>query len=178
MKFTPTTLSDVILIEPQVFKDDRGFFFESYRRQIFVDNGIRVEFVQDNHSRSAKGALRGLHFQTPPHEQAKLIGVVRGEIFDVVVDARKGSKTYGKHVTLTLSAENRKMVYIPAGFAHGFLSMAEGTEVLYKVSDIYSPSHERGIRWDDPALAIAWPKLNVPYVFSEKDKHFPSLKEI
>ena len=175
MKFIETALPGVILIEPTVFQDERGFFFENYHKELFFKNGIREEFVQDNHSRSAKGVLRGLHYQTNPKAQAKLIRVVKGEAFDVAVDIRKGSKTFGKCVSHVLSAENKKMLYIPAGFAHGFCALEAGTEFLYKVSSVYSAAHERGILWNDPALAIPWPKLDAPYLLSEKDRKNPPL---
>lgn len=176
MKFTPTEIPGVILIEPQVFGDARGFFFESYHRGLFAENGIRVDFVQDNESHSAKGVLRGLHYQIAPREQAKLVRVTAGKAFDVVVDIRKGSPTYGRAVSQILSAENKKMVFAPAGFAHGFCALEDGTEFLYKVTDFYDPALERGIVWNDPTLAIPWPRLDVPYLISDKDKKHPPLK--
>ena len=177
MKFIPTKIPDVIRIEPDVYEDGRGFFLESYRKDTFLQNGIRAEFIQDNHSRSAKGVLRGLHYQIPPRQQAKLIRVIRGEAFDVVVDIRKNSKTFGRHVATTLSAGNHQMLFVPAGFAHGFLALKDDTELLYKVTDIYSHEHERGIRWDDAALDIAWPTLGTPYILSDKDKDYPAFQE-
>ncbi len=177
MRFILTQIPGVVLIEPDVYEDARGFFFESYRKDIFQKQGISVDFVQDNHSASAKSVLRGLHYQMAPKEQAKLVHVVRGEVFDVAVDIRPGSKTFGRHVSQVLSAENRKMLFIPPGFAHGYLTLSDRAEFLYKVSEPYSPSHERGIRWNDPALGIAWPKLDCPYLFSDKDKKLPCLKE-
>ena len=178
MKFIPLKIKEVILIDPEVFEDSRGFFFESYSRDFFSRNGIQEEFVQDNHSRSLKGVLRGLHYQLLPLDQAKLVRVVSGKAFDVVVDIRPGSKTFGHYVSETLTAQNKKILYIPTGFAHGFLSLEDGTELLYKVSKPYSPTHERGILWSDPQISIVWPKLDTPYAFSEKDKKFPYLKEI
>ena len=178
MKFTATAVEGVFLIEPRVFEDGRGFFFESYRRDEFVRHGITADFVQDNHSRSSRGVLRGLHFQTAPYEQAKLARVARGGAFDVVVDIRKGSKTYGRHIAETLTADNKKMLYLPAGVAHGFLALEDGTEFLYKVSQPYSPGHERGVLWNDPKIGIAWPKMDIDYVLSEKDKKFPLLQNI
>ena len=178
MKFIPTKLPGVVLVEPQVFKDARGFFLESWRRDLFEKNGIRTDFVQDNHSASAKGTLRGLHYQAAPREQAKLVRVGRGEAFDVVVDIRPGSKTFGQWEGHVLNAENRKMLFVPAGFAHGFLALQDGTEFLYKVSDVYSPQHERGLLWNDPGLAIRWPKLDTPYLLSEKDKQFPTISSM
>ena len=177
MRFTPTEIPDVILIEPEVHEDSRGFFFEFYSKEFFLKNGIREEFVQDNHSRSMKGVLRGLHYQVAPKAQAKLVRVIRGEAFDVAVDIRKDSKTFGRAVWHLLSEANKKMLYIPKGFAHGFCSMKDHTELLYKVSDFYSPGHERGIRWNDPAIQIPWPTLDTGYTFSEKDQRYPSLKE-
>ena len=178
MKFTPSKIPDVILIEPDVFEDDRGFFFESYNQEVFSKNGIPISFVQDNHSRSGKGVLRGLHFQVAPKQQAKLVRVTRGEAFDVVVDIRQGSRTFGQHVAANLSAENKKMLYIPVGFAHGFLSLRDGTEFHYKVSSVYSLQHERGLVWNDAMLGIPWPKLDIDYILSEKDKKFPRFFEL
>ena len=177
MKFIPTKIPDVILIEPKVFSDERGFFFESYLKDAFRQHGIISDFVQDNHSRSTKGVLRGLHYQVAPKEQAKLVRVTRGEAFDVVVDIRQDSKTFGQWVGHLLNEEKKNMLFVPAGFAHGFLALKDGTELLYKVSDVYSPAHERGIRWDDPAIGIAWPRINAPFFLSEKDKKYPFLKE-
>ncbi len=178
MKFIPTSIPGVLVIEPQVFKDSRGFFMESYRKSEFVQNGILADFIQDNHSASSKGVLRGLHFQISPMDQAKLVRVIKGEVFDVVVDIRRGSATFGKSFCLILTADKKEMLYIPSGFAHGFLTLSDGAEFIYKVSREYSPSHEKGIRWDDPDLGIPWPKLERPYIFSDKDKKFPTLKEL
>ncbi len=178
MKFTPTKFPEVILIEPEVFSDARGFFYESYREDLFAQHGVRTHFVQDNQSCSAKGGLRALHFQRKPREQAKLVRVVSGEAFDVVVDIRRGSKTFGQYYDTLLSAENKKMLYIPEGFAHGFLALKDNTEFVYKVSDLYSPEHEQGILWNDPALGIPWPKLDVDYLLSEKDKKNPMLRAV
>ena len=165
------------MIEPQAFEDGRGFFMETYRRDLFEKNGISAHFVQDNHSRSAKGVLRGLHYQVAPKQQAKLVRVARGEVFDAVVDIRPGSKTFGRWEGHVLSGQNKKMLFVPVGFAHGFLSLEDDTEILYKVSEAYSPSHERGILWNDPAIGIQWPKLDRPYLLSEKDRKFPALEE-
>lgn len=175
MKFTPLEIPEVLLIEPDVHGDGRGFFSEWYREDVFREHGIGVKFVQDNHSRSSRGVLRGLHYQIPPHAQDKLVRVIRGSAFDAACDIRKGSKTFGRHVSALLSDENRRMLYIPKGFAHGFLALEEGTEFLYKVSDFYSPEHERGILWSDPAMRIDWPKLDMKYLLSEKDQKFPTL---
>lgn len=176
MKFSRTAIPDVLLIEPRVFEDSRGFFFEVYRRDEFSKNGVPAEFVQDNHSRSSKGTLRGLHFQKAPMAQAKLVRVTAGSAYDVAVDLRPGSPTFGKFVADTLSASNRKMLFIPEGFAHGFLALEDGTEMFYKVTRPYSPADERGVLWSDPALAIPWPKTG-DISISEKDGRFPGLKE-
>ncbi len=169
MKATRLVIPDVILLEPTVFGDERGFFFESYNRQAFNEaTGLDVDFVQDNHSRSVKGVLRGLHYQVPPKAQGKLVRVVTGAVFDVAVDVRRGSPTFGKWVGEFLSEENRRQMWIPSGFAHGFLTMSESAEFLYKTTDYYSPAHERCIQWDDPAIGIDWP-LAVPPQLSLKD---------
>ena len=177
MIFTPTKIPEVVLIEPAVHEDARGHFYEGYRRDAFAAHGIATEFVQDNLSRSAKGVLRGLHYQIPPKAQAKLIHVIRGAVFDVAVDIRPGSPTFGQWVGADLTGTNHRFLYIPAGFAHGFLSLEPDTLVLYKVSDFYSPAHERGILWSDPALKIAWPTLDVPYTASDRDRRYPLLKD-
>jgi len=173
MKFTRLEIPDVILIEPDVYQDPRGWFFEGYHRAALAKNGIGEEFVQDNFSRSARGALRGLHYQIPPKAQAKLGRALRGKVFDVAVDLRKNSKTFGCSVGTVLSGENKRMIYIPRGFAHGFLVLEDDTDFLYKVSDFYSPEHERGILWNDPELKIAWPEVKAEILLSEKDKHHP-----
>ncbi len=178
MNFIHTEIDGLIVIEPKVFHDPRGFFYESYRKKLFAEHGIKDDFVQDNISSSAKGVLRGLHYQIAPRAQAKLMRVLRGSVYDAVVDIRPRSKTFGKFFTLALSAENKKMLYVPKGFAHGFCVLEEGTEFLYKVSDYYSPEHERGILWNDPALAIPWPKLDCAFILSEKDKKYPILKNL
>lgn len=176
MNFIRTEIEGLIVIEPKVFDDPRGFFYESYRKKLFAQNGIKDDFVQDNVSSSARGVLRGLHYQIAPRAQAKLIRVLRGAVYDVAVDIRRRSKTFGKIFAVTLSAENRKMLYVPKGFAHGFCVLEEGTEFMYKVSDYYSPEHERGILWSDPGLAVPWPKMDRAFILSEKDKKFPVLK--
>jgi dTDP-4-dehydrorhamnose 3,5-epimerase len=169
MKVTPTAIPDVLVIEPKVFGDERGFFFESFNRQAFrVATGLYVDFVQDNHSKSAKNVLRGLHYQLHPKTQGKLVRVVQGAVFDVAVDLRKGSKTFGRWVGETLSAENRKQVWIPPGFAHGFLTLSDTAEFLYKTTDYYAPECERCIRWDDPDIGIAWQLDRAPSL-SAKD---------
>lgn len=168
MKVTPTAIPDVLLIEPKVFGDDRGFFYESFNQAEFCKIiGRAVNFVQDNHSKSAKGVLRGLHYQI--HQpQDKLVRVISGEVFDVAVDIRKGSPTFGKWVGEYLSAENRKQLWVPIGFAHGFLTISESAEFLYKVTDYYSTVGERCIRWDDQALNVKWPTDEMPSL-SAKD---------
>ncbi len=177
MNFIKTTIENLIVIEPKVFNDERGFFYESYQKRIFEENGILDNFVQDNVSHSSKGVLRGLHFQRPPHAQSKLVRVVRGSVYDVAVDIRQGSKTFGQHYGLVLSAENKKMLFIPKGFAHGFCVLEDETEFAYKCSDFYSPKDETGILWSDLNLAIKWPKLDVPFILSDKDKKYPPLNE-
>ncbi|OQA56401.1 MAG: dTDP-4-dehydrorhamnose 3,5-epimerase [Candidatus Omnitrophica bacterium ADurb.Bin277] len=176
MNFIRTEIDGVVIIDPKVYSDARGFFFESYRRDIFFKEGIVEEFVQDNYSSSRKGVLRGLHFQIEPEAQAKLVRVTRGSVFDVAVDLRKGSGTFGKYCAVTLSAENKKMLYIPKGFAHGFCVLEDNTEFFYKCSGYYSPAHERGIIWNDPQLAIPWPKLNCEFILSDKDRKYPTLE--
>ncbi|MDP1653026.1 MAG: dTDP-4-dehydrorhamnose 3,5-epimerase [Rhodocyclaceae bacterium] len=169
MKVTPTAIPDVLIIEPKVFGDDRGFFFESYNRQAFEKaTGLDVDFVQDNHVKSQQGVLRGLHYQLPPKAQGKLVRVVQGEVFDVAVDIRKSSPTFGRWVGDILSAENKKQLWIPPGFAHGFVTLSATAEFLYKTTDYYAPEYERCIRWDDPALGIAWP-LDAQPLVSAKD---------
>jgi dTDP-4-dehydrorhamnose 3,5-epimerase len=175
MEFIRTDLAGVILVKPDVHGDSRGFFLECYSRERFAEGGITVTFAQDNHSLSAqKGVLRGLHFQTPPFTQCKLLRVTRGAIWDVAVDLRKSSPTFGKWRGFDLSADNFAMLYVPAGFAHGFCTLAEHTEVIYKVDKRYSPAHDSGIRWDDPDLAIDWPVRDP--VLSAKDAKLPYLK--
>ena len=169
MKVTPLAIPDVILIEPKVFGDERGFFFESFNQQAFnCATGLDVYFVQDNHSKSARNVLRGLHYQLPPKAQGKLVRVVAGEVFDVAVDIRKGSRTFGQWVGEVLSAENKRQMWIPPGFAHGFVVLSETAEFLYKTTDYYAPECERGILWSDPELAIEWPLAGEP-VLSAKD---------
>lgn len=169
MNILPTEIPDVLMIEPRVFGDDRGFFFESFNEKSFIEKtGITTHFVQDNHSCSAENVLRGLHYQVQ-QAQGKLVRVVAGAIFDVAVDLRKESPTFGQWVSCVLSADNKKQLWIPAGFAHGFLSLSERTEVLYKATDFYAPAHERCILWNDPDLAIAWPLTAEPTI-SGKDQ--------
>ena len=170
MKATPLAIADVYLVEPQVFGDDRGFFFESFNHARFeAAVGRQVKFVQDNHSKSARGVLRGLHFQAP-NPQGKLVRVTQGEVFDVAVDIRRDSPTFGLWVGETLSAENKKQLWIPEGLAHGFLVLSETAEFLYKTTDYYAPAHEGCLHWDDPTLAIKWPLDGAP-TLSSKDQN-------
>ena len=163
MKFTPTKIPDVILIEPKVFGDARGFFYESWNERTFNSLGLDVRFVQDNHSKSQKNVLRGLHYQIQ-HPQGKLVRVISGEVYDVAVDLRRSSPTFGQWVGFVLSAENAQMAWIPPGFAHGFCVTAESAEFLYKTTDYWHPEHERTLLWNDPALAIQWPVRETPIV--------------
>jgi dTDP-4-dehydrorhamnose 3,5-epimerase len=172
--FKKLDISEVILVETQFFPDDRGFFLESFKESIFASNGIKTKFVQDNFSHSVKGVLRGLHYQKNSNAQAKLVIALRGEIFDVVVDIRKDSPTYGKWVGEILSGDNHKSLYIPEGFAHGFCVLSEEADVLYKVNNEYSPENERGIIWNDSEIDIMWP-IDKP-ILQEKDSSLPVLK--
>ena len=168
MRGTPTAIPDVLILEPKVFGDDRGFFYESYNQQAFqAATGLDVTFVQDNHSKSARNVLRGLHYQVE-QPQGKLVRVVQGEVFDVAVDIRKGSKTFGLWVGQILSAENKKQLWVPPGLAHGFVVLSETAEFLYKTTDYYAPAHERCIAWNDPDLAIDWQMQGEP-LLSAKD---------
>jgi len=170
MELRSTDLPDVLLIKPRVFRDERGFFLESWNQKAFDDTlGRRIVFVQDNHSRSVKGVLRGLHYQVEPEAQAKLITVMRGKIFDVAVDLREDSPTHGRWIGEILSDENREILWIPEGFAHGFLVLSDYADVVYKTTAYYSPADERCIRWDDPDLGIDWPLNGQHPVVSEKD---------
>lgn len=175
MKITPTQLPGVLLVEPKIFRDDRGHFLETYHGKRYCENGGIENFVQDNLSFSMRGVLRGLHYQLG-QPQGKLIMAVEGEIYDVAADIRAGSPHFGKWVGVHLSSREYRQVYIPAGFAHGFCVMSETAAVVYKCTDYYSPKDERGIRWDDPALSIAWPVADP--ILSEKDRLYPSLSEI
>lgn len=183
MNATETALPGVYIIEPEVFEDHRGFFFESYNQDKLAKIGIHNYFVQDNHSKSIKGALRGLHYQLK-YPQAKLCRVIHGEVLDVAVDIRSGSPTFGRWLSLVLSARNKRQIYIPSGFAHGFLVLSDTAEFLYKCDEFYHPEDEHGIRWNDPVLNINWgttaPTLPDPptSIISKKDRDFPSLKDI
>lgn len=177
--FQPLSIRDVICFTPKRFGDERGFFMETYSRRLFAENGIDADFVQDNHSLSRpKSVLRGLHFQRPPHAQAKLVRVLRGSIFDVAVDIREGSPTFSQWTGETLSAENGKQLYVPAGFAHGFLTLEPDTEVAYKVDDFYAPDCDAGIAWDDPDIAIDWPDTGSDIILSGKDREHGPLKDL
>ena len=179
MKITNSHIPDVKILEPRVFEDERGFFYESYNQKVFDDAvGYPVTFVQDNHSRSVEGTLRGLHYQLPPYPQGKLVRVTVGEVFDVAVDIRKGSPTFGQWVAETLSAENKRQLWIPEGFAHGFYVTSDEAEFQYKCTDYYAPDCERTIRWDDQELAVPWPRADgkSPSV-STKDQAGNSLRE-
>ncbi len=168
MKFKPTSISDVLLVEPDVFGDHRGFFMETFRQEHFTAAGITASFVQDNHSGSQKGTLRGLHYQIQ-QPQGKLVRVIAGEVFDVAVDIRRSSPTFGKHEGVCLSAENKLELWVPPGFAHGFLVLSDWAEVVYKATDYYAPRWERSIRWDDPSIGIEWPQIDIEPILSPKD---------
>lgn len=176
-EFEKQKIEDVILVKPKVFGDNRGFFMESYKKSDFYANGINVEFNQDNHSKSAKGVLRGLHYQAAPYEQAKVVRCAKGRIYDVAVDIRPDSKTFGQYVKVELSEENKHMLYIPAGFAHGFVALSDEVELLYKASGEYNPQADRGIIWNDPDINIDW-EIDFDPILSEKDSKQPMLKEV
>lgn len=175
-RFEEKAIKGVYVITPQVFGDARGYFMETYQKEQFVRAGIEREFVQDNESASSRGVLRGLHFQKA-HTQAKLVRVTRGEVFDVAVDLRPGSPTFGQWVSETLSSERKNMFYIPEGFAHGFLVLSDSAEFVYKCTDFYDPTSEGGIPWNDPDIAVAWPALDCPYRTSAKDEKHPPFRE-
>ncbi len=176
-KFTDTGIEGMFLVEPTVFGDDRGYFMETYNEAEFRENGHLLNFVQDNQSKSRRGVLRGLHLQVN-HPQGKLVRVISGEVFDVGVDLRKGSPTLGKWFGAVLSAENKKQLFIPEGFAHGFVVLSDTAEFVYKCTRLYDPTDELGIRYDDPDIAVAWPDPGAPILLSEKDKVQPSFKEV
>ena len=176
MKVTPLRIPDVLLIEPQIFGDERGFFFESFNQNKFEDViGKKVNFAQDNHSKSIKGVLRGLHYQLAPKAQGKLVRVIQGEVFDVAVDLRQSSPTFGKWVGEIISADNKKQMWIPEGFAHGFVTLSDTAEFLYKTTDFYSKEHEQAIRWNDETISIQWPIKDIS--LSAKDETAQSFKE-
>lgn len=178
MKVQPTALPEVLILEPKVFGDDRGFFTESYNRRVFNEAvGYDVAFVQDNHSRSARGVLRGLHYQLPPHAQGKLVRVTCGQALDVAVDVRRSSPRFGKWIGVELSAENQRQLWLPPGFAHGFLVLSSSADLQYKTTDYYVPSAEVAIRWSDPTLAIDWPLGGASPILSDKDATAPWFSE-
>ncbi len=176
--FIKTEIKDVILIKPKVFGDSRGFFMETYKKSEFEKAGVSTNFVQDNHSKSTKNVLRGLHFQKDPFAQGKLVRCIKGEIFDVAIDIRKNSPTFRKWVSIKLSEENKLMLWIPIGFAHGFLTLSDEAEIIYKVTDNeYAPEYEATIKWDDPEIGINWPLEGEP-ILSDKDRTAPFLREV
>ncbi|GAA0741865.1 dTDP-4-dehydrorhamnose 3,5-epimerase [Ideonella azotifigens] len=179
MKVIQTEIEGVLIFEPRVFGDSRGFFYESFNQKVFDDaTGGGFSFVQDNHSRSARGVLRGLHFQHAPHAQGKLVRAAAGAVFDVAVDIRKGSPTFGRWVGAELNAENHRQMWVPPGLAHGFLVLSETADFLYKTTDYYAPQAEGAVRWDDPDLAIAWPDVGGPPQLSGKDAAAGSLRDL
>lgn len=175
MTIVETSLPGVLLIEPRVFGDARGFFLESWNRKVFADHGLDLNFVQDNHSRSGKGVLRGLHYQLNA-PQGKLVRVTSGAVFDVAVDMRRSSPHFGRWEGVELTAENHRMLWIPPGFAHGFLVLSDSADFLYKTTDYYAPQWDRGVRWDDPDIAVQWPLQDAP-LLSDKDRVLPLLKD-
>lgn len=178
MKFTPLAIPDVFLIEPKVFGDERGFFLESFRQDLFNQaTGTNYAFIQDNHSRSSRGVLRGLHYQLPPHAQGKLVRVICGAVFDVAVDIRRSSPTFGQWVGAELSAENHRQLWIPPGFAHGFVVLSDTADFVYKTTAYYAPESDRGLLWNDPDIAIAWPDLGQLPLISAKDAASKSFRE-
>ena len=179
MQVEHLNIPDVRLLSPRKHDDRRGFFSETYNKKAFDALGIYIDFVQDNHSYSAdKGTVRGLHFQTPPFAQDKLVRVARGSVFDIAVDLRQGSSSYGRHVSAVLSADAWNQILVPIGFAHGFMTLEPDTEVIYKVSNYYAPDHDKGLLWNDPALGINWPISDDEAVFSDKDGKLPRLAEL
>ena len=176
MNVVKTAIDGPLIIEPKVFGDDRGFFLETWNADTFAAAGLDLRFVQDNHSRSAKGVLRGLHYQIP-RPQGKLVRVVSGSVFDVAVDLRRGSPSFGKWVGVTLTAQNKRMFWVPEGFAHGFVSLEDNTDFLYKCTEVYAPASEKAVRWDDPAIGIEWPLDGMEPLLSGKDKIAPLLAD-
>ena len=177
MKFIKTKISDVYIIEPSVFVDNRGYFSESFNLEKFEENICTIKFVQDNESKSSKGILRGLHFQKPPFEQAKLVRCIEGKVIDVAVDIRKGSSTYGKHVAIELTGDNKRQLFVPRGFAHGFLVLSDTATFAYKVDNTYAPEFDAGIRWNDNELNIQWGMEDSEVMISEKDAVLPFFSE-
>ena len=178
MKFTSTKIKDLIVLEPKIFEDDRGYFLESYNQKNFEDIAGKVSFVQDNESKSSFGVIRGLHFQKPPFDQAKLVRCIQGKVLDVVVDLRKKSQTYGQYISIELSCENKKQLFIPRGFAHGFLVLSESAVFAYKVDNFYNPDYDLGIRWNDPKLNIQWGVKENEVSISEKDSKLSFFSEL
>ena len=178
MKFIKTEISDVYIIEPSVFGDNRGYFLESFNLERFKENVYPIKFVQDNESKSSKGVLRGLHFQTPPFEQAKLVRCIEGKVRDIAVDIRKGSPTYGMHVSVELSGENKRQLFIPSGFAHGFVVLSEFATFAYKVDNSYAEEYDSGIKYDDSDLNINWGSAENEVQLSVKDKNLPAFKDL
>ncbi|MFQ2049821.1 dTDP-4-dehydrorhamnose 3,5-epimerase [Aeromonas veronii] len=177
MNVIKTAIPDVLIFEPKIFGDERGYFFESFNHKLFEEAvGYQVNFVQDNHSKSSKGVLRGLHYQLPPHAQGKLVRCVAGEVFDVAVDIRKSSPTFGKWVGVHLSGENKRQLWIPEGFAHGFVTLSETAEFLYKTTNYYCVASDRGVAWNDEQLAVAWPVEGMNLILSDKDQKQPIFK--
>jgi len=176
LKFTPQSIPDVVLIEPTVHGDNRGYFVETFRQDLFEESvGYQVNFIQDNESKSTKGVLRGLHYQLPPYTQAKLVRVIEGRVLDVAVDIRKSSPTFGQHVAVELTADNKHQLFVPHGFAHGFVVLSESATFTYKVDNYYAPEHDRGVAFDDKNLAIEWQLSLETLQLSEKDKTHPTL---
>lgn len=177
MNITETNIDGLVIIEPKVFGDARGYFMETFQKNTFNSNVTETEFIQDNESKSSKGVLRGLHFQLPPYQQAKLVRVIEGEVLDVAVDLRKNSKTYGQHHSILLSGENKKQFFVPRGFAHGFVVLSKTAIFSYKVDNIYAPTHDFGIMWNDETLNIDWNIDSALIQLSEKDKNLSSFKD-
>ncbi len=177
MRFIKTKIPEVVIIEPRVFGDDRGYFMESFRKDLFEENIKKIDFIQDNESKSKKGVLRGLHYQLPPFAQSKLVRVIKGKVLDVAVDIRKNSPTFKKYVTIELSEENKRQLFIPRGFAHGFLVLSKEAIFTYKVDNYYAPKYDRGIRFDDLEIGIDWNFPKEEILVSDKDKNAPLLKE-
>lgn len=176
-EFEKQKIEDIILVKPTVYGDNRGFFMESYKKSEFIKNGIDVDFIQDNHSKSSRYVLRGLHYQAKPHAQAKLVRCVKGKIYDVAVDLRKTSKTFGQYVKVELSEENKQMLFIPKGFAHGFVVLSNEAEIIYKSGQEYAPNSDRGVLWSDKDLNIDW-EIDFEPILSEKDKIQPKFKDL
>nr|WP_279088984.1 dTDP-4-dehydrorhamnose 3,5-epimerase [Comamonas thiooxydans] len=178
MKVVPTAIPEIKLFKPTIHRDGRGLFVESFRQDLFNQaTGTNYEFIQDNHSRSSKGVLRGLHYQLPPHAQGKLVRVISGAVFDVAVDIRRSSPTFGQWVGAELSAENHRQLWIPPGFAHGFVVLSDTADLVYKATAYYAPESDRGLLWNDPDIAIAWPQLDIDFSLSEKDQHQPAFTQ-